>query len=185
MLNNNRSTATSVATGPAIIASAATLAILAAFAVLLLHATAGNAAMAKAATAKGAIVSTESTSLGRILVDGHGQTLYMFGKDQNDKSACTGQCAGNWPPLLASGKPSATGGAKESLLGTTKRPNGQLQVTYNHHPLYTFAKDTKKGQTNGQGVNAFGATWHVVSPAGASITKPASSGGGGGGGYNP
>jgi predicted lipoprotein with Yx(FWY)xxD motif len=180
MLSNNRSTAAPTATRPVIIASAAALAILAAFAVLLLHASAGNAA-----TAKGTLVSTESTSLGRILVDGRGQTLYLFDKDQNGKSACTGQCATNWPPLLASGKPSASGGAKGSLLGTTKRADGQMQVTYNHHPLYTFVKDTKKGQTNGQGLNAFGAPWYVVSPAGASITKSASSGGGGGGGYTP
>ena len=174
---NDRSTAGSIATRPAIIATAAALALLAAFSVVLLRANAGNAA-----TAKGTVVSTESTSLGTVLVDAQGRTLYLFQKDKNDKSACAGQCATFWPPLIASGKPSATGGAKESLLGTTKRADGRLQVTYNHHPLYTFTKDTKKGQTSGEGVNAFGANWYVVSSAGASIVK-SSGGGGGGGGY--
>jgi predicted lipoprotein with Yx(FWY)xxD motif len=61
------------------------------------------------------------------------------------------------PPLISSGKPRAAAGAKASLLGTTRRADGRLQVTYNHHPLYTFVKDTSKGQTNGERVNAFGA----------------------------
>ena len=95
-------------------------------------------------------VAVASSGLGRILVDGRGRTLYLFEKDKHGKSACTGQCAGFWPPLIASGKPLAAAGAKASLLGTTKRPDGRLQVTYNHHPLYTFVKDTRKGQTNGE-----------------------------------
>jgi Secreted repeat of unknown function len=76
-------------------------------------------------------------------------------------------------------------GARASLIGTTKRADGRLQVTYNHHPLYMFAKDTKAGQTNGEGVNAFGGVWNVVSPAGGKITKPSSSSGGGGYGPSP
>src|SRR6266540_1912235 len=109
-----------------------------------------------------------------------------FEKDKNGKSACTGRCATFWPPLIASGKPVAGAGAKASLLGTTKRVDGRLQVTYNHHPLYTFAKDTKKGQTNGEEVNAFGAEWYVTSPAGAKIAKKsggAAAGASGGYGY--
>ena len=114
-------------------------------------------------------VAVASSGLGRILVDGRGHTLYLFAKDQRGKSACTGQCAGFWPPLIASGKPLATAGAKASLLGTTKRPDGRLQVTYNHHPLYTFVKDTGKGQTNGEAVSAFGAEWYALSAAGAKV----------------
>ena len=99
-------------------------------------------------------------------------------KDKNGKSSCSGMCAGFWPPLLASGgKPRAAGSAKASLLGTTKRADGHLQVTYNHHPLYTFKKDTQKGQTNGEELSAFGAKWYAVSPAGAKVKS------GGGGGY--
>jgi predicted lipoprotein with Yx(FWY)xxD motif len=95
----------------------------------------------------------------------------MFGKDRKGRSSCTGQCASFWPPLLTSGKPRVAGSAKASLVGTTKRADGRLQVTYNHHPLYRFVKDTRKGQTNGEGLNAFGAHWYVVSPAGARIVQ--------------
>jgi predicted lipoprotein with Yx(FWY)xxD motif len=139
----------------------------------------------RAAQAKGAVVSTAKTGLGRIIVKSNGRTLYLFGKDRNGKSACSGQCATFWPPLVTSGKPRVTSGARASLIGTTKRADGRLQVTYNHHPLYTFAKDTKAGQTNGEGVNAFGAVWDAVSPAGAKIGKPNAPPQGGGGAYGP
>ena len=96
-----------------------------------------------AAQASAPIVSTAKTSLGRIIVTANGRTLYQFGKDRNGKSACSGRCAAAWPPLITSAKPRVTGGASASLIGTTKRADGRLQVTYNHHPLYTFVKDTK------------------------------------------
>src|SRR5512146_2345116 len=83
-------------------------------------------------------VAVASSGLGRILVDGRGHTLYLFAKDKHGRSTCTGKCAAFWPPLLASGKTLAAAGAKTSLLGTTKRSDGRLQVTYGHHPLYTF-----------------------------------------------
>ena len=137
-----------------------------------------------AAQAKGAVVSTAKTSLGRIIVNSNGRTLYLFGKDRNGKSSCSGQCAVFWPPLVTSGKPGVAGGARASLIGTTRRADGRLQVTYNHHPLYTFVKDTKAGETNGEGLNAFGATWHAMSPAGATIVKPGAPSPGGGG-YGP
>jgi predicted lipoprotein with Yx(FWY)xxD motif len=114
-------------------------------------------------------VAVAGTGLGRILVDGRGRTLYLFAKDTHGKSACTGQCAAFWPPLITSGKPLATAGARASLLGTIKRADGRLQVTYNQHPLYTFVKDTRKSQTNGEAVNAFGANWYAVSAAGAKV----------------
>ena len=133
----------------------------------------------QAAQARGPVVSTAKTSLGTILVNSRGTTLYLFQKDRNGKSVCAGKCAGFWPPLIASGKPSVAGGAKASLIGTTRRSDGRMQVTYNHHPLYTFAKDTKKGQTNGEGINGFGANWYVVSPAGAKIDNDDSTAGGG------
>jgi predicted lipoprotein with Yx(FWY)xxD motif len=144
-------------------------------------------AAGRTAPAAGPVVSTASTSLGKTVVTASGHTLYLFQKDQNGKSACTGMCATFWPPLIASAKPRAGAGVKASLLGTTKRADGRLQVTYNHHPLYTFAKDTKKGQTTGEGVSAFGAKWFAVSPTGAALqqsaTTSSSGGGGGGGGY--
>jgi predicted lipoprotein with Yx(FWY)xxD motif len=121
-------------------------------------------------------IGVASSGLGRILVDGRGRTLYLFEKDKNGRSACTGKCAAFWPPLIASGKPLATAGAKASLLGTTKRPDGRLQVTYRHHPLYTFVKDTRKGQTTGEELDAFGAEWYAVSAAGAKVVKNDSNG---------
>jgi predicted lipoprotein with Yx(FWY)xxD motif len=174
MLTNYRSTAARTAAPRlGILAAAAALTTLTALAFFLLHPAASNAAQAGRP-----IVSTAKTSLGRILVNSRGHTLYMFGKDKNGKSACTGMCASFWPPLIAAAKPRAVAGAKASLLGTTRRADGRLQVTYNRHPLYTFVKDTKKGQTNGEGLNAFGAKWYAVSPAGAKVVKHS-----GGGGY--
>ena len=75
------------------------------------------------------------------------------------------------PPLIASGKPQAVNGAKAVLLGTTRRADGRLQVTYRHHPLYRFSGDTGKGQTSGQGLDDFGGEWWVVSPAGNKIVS--------------
>jgi predicted lipoprotein with Yx(FWY)xxD motif len=157
-----------------LIATAAAFATLAALVFLLLR-----PASSDAAQTSGQVVSTAKTSLGRILVNSRGRTLYLFAKDTNGKSHCTGMCATFWPPLITSGKPRAASGAKASLLGTTKRADGRLQVTYKRHPLYTFQKDTKRGQTNGEQLNAFGANWYAVSPAGARVLKS----GGGGGGY--
>ena len=124
-----------------------------------------------AAQAKGPLVSTAKTSLGRILVNEQGRTLYLFEKDKSGKSACSGACATAWPPLIATAKPRAGTGAKASLLGTTKRADGRLQVTYNHHPLYTFIKDTKKSQTHGEGLDAFGAEWYTLSASGAKVEE--------------
>ena len=144
---------------------------------LATHTTTGPSLRATHSANTGAKVAVASTPLGRVLVDGRGRTLYLFGKDKSGKSACGGKCAGFWPPLITSGKPLATAGAKASLLGTTKRADGRLQVTYNHHPLYTFVKDTRKGQTNGEQLDVFGAEWYAVSAAGAKVEKDAGSGG--------
>ena len=149
-------------------AALATLAV----SILLLHPPATHAAPASST-----VVSTAKTSLGQILVNSRGHTLYLFGKDRNGKSACSGQCATFWPPLIANGKPRVAGGAKASLIGSVKRADGRRQVTYNHHPLYTFVKDTKPGQTRGEGFSAFGAKWYAVSPAGAKVvSQPAGNG---------
>jgi predicted lipoprotein with Yx(FWY)xxD motif len=139
-------------------------------------------------SAKGAKVAVASSKLGRILVDGRGRTLYLFEKDKNGRSACSGACATFWPPLIASGQTLASAGAKGSLLGTTRRSDGRLQVTYRHHPLYTFFKDTKNGQTKGEGINIFGAEWYAVSATGAAAEQSPSSAmsgnaGGSSGGY--
>jgi predicted lipoprotein with Yx(FWY)xxD motif len=130
----------------------------------------GSAAMASARSATGATkVGVASSRLGRIVVDGKGRTLYLFEKDKNRRSACYGDCATFWPPLLTRGKPVARPGVKRSLLGTTRRANGSEQVTYGGHPLYRFSLDRKPGQTKGEGLQNFGAGWEVLSPAGKKI----------------
>jgi predicted lipoprotein with Yx(FWY)xxD motif len=123
-----------------------------------------------------------NSGLGKILVSSKGLTLYLFKKDAGTKSTCTGTCAIDWPPLRASGKPLAGTGLSTSKVGTTARSDGKPQVTYNGHPLYRFAGDSAPGQTNGEGISAFGAAWFAVSPGGNQI-KGTGSGSNGAGGY--
>ena len=114
-------------------------------------------------------VKTASSSLGTILVDQDGKTLYLFEADHGPTSTCSGGCAAAWPPATTTGSPTAGCGATASKLGMTKRSDGSEQVTYNGHPLYWYAGDTKAGDTNGQGLDQFGAEWYAVSPAGAAV----------------
>jgi predicted lipoprotein with Yx(FWY)xxD motif len=144
----------------------------------------------KTPTGQAATVGTANEgNLGTILVDTQGRTLYLFEKDSNGKSACFGACATNWPPLRDSGKPTAGSGLDPTLLGMTQRSDGNPQVTYDGHPLYTFVMDQKPGDTNGQGVTAFGGSWFVLNGAGNQVTAAQSttttsgSSGGGGLGY--
>ena len=108
--------------------------------------------------------------LGKILVDGHGKTLYLFQKDSGTQSACTGACAASWPPLRASHKPVVGSGASASTVTTAPRSDGAPQVVYHGHPLYLFSGDKNPGDTNGQGVTAFGGAWYALSPAGDAVT---------------
>ena len=119
----------------------------------------------------GAHVKLAKTRLGTILVDSKGITLYDFVKDKGTTSACYGACAALWPPLITHGKPIAGSGVRASLLGTTKRNDVKLEVTYGGHPLYYFVSDRKPGQTTGQGVNQFGGPWWVLSAAGKEIHR--------------
>jgi predicted lipoprotein with Yx(FWY)xxD motif len=136
----------------------------------------------KTSTDASATVGVANSSLGSILVNSNGRTLYLFKADVGGKSACTGACAAAWPPLVATSKPTAGTGLTASKLGTSARSDGTQQVTYNGHPLYLFVKDTKAGQTNGQGVTAFGAAWFALTPSGTQAAAPASGAGGGGSG---
>ena len=130
---------------------------------------AGSATAAVRSQARAATVATGRTNLGRIIVDGRGRSLYLFEKDTRRRSACSGVCAAYWPPLLTNGKPAAIKGAKQSLIGTIRRANGKRQVTYAGHPLYFYAGDTKRGQTNGQGLTDFGAGWDALRASGQKI----------------
>ena len=137
---------------------------------------------AHAAVSAATTVDLGKSTLGRMLVTSRGHTLYLFEKDRNGRSSCTGMCATYWPPLLTTAKPHAGSGVRAGLLGTTRRPDGKLQVTYKHHPLYTFALEKRAGQTKGEGLKEFGAEWYAVSAAGTKIDED-DSGGGGGYGY--
>jgi predicted lipoprotein with Yx(FWY)xxD motif len=121
-----------------------------------------------------ATVGVSTTGVGKVLVDSKGQTLYLFEKDSGTKSACAGACAGDWPPLRANGAPTAAGGAKPSLVATTRRSDGTSQVTYNGHPVYRYQGDMKPGDTAGQGVTAYGAEWYALDPAGKQVTEESS-----------
>jgi predicted lipoprotein with Yx(FWY)xxD motif len=151
-------------------------------AVVALAGCGGSASHALPRTSDGrvAAVGVASTALGDVLVDRRGRTLYLFAGDSGATSACTGACAVNWPPLRVRGTPLVGSGARPSDVGRTARPNGIRQLTYNGHPLYTFVKDTQPGDTNGEGINAFGGSWFAVSPTGASVAPRAQPQGGGG-----
>ncbi|MFF4775264.1 COG4315 family predicted lipoprotein [Microtetraspora fusca] len=114
-------------------------------------------------------LSVMPTSIGKILVGSNQHTVYLFEKDKNGKSSCTGACAEAWPPVLSEGKPVAGEGIKANLLGTHKRADGKMQVTYNNHPLYYFVKDEKPGDTKGQKLKDFGAEWYAVGPDGKKV----------------
>src|SRR4051794_23996988 len=132
----------------------------------------------KTASGQAATVGVANSSLGSVLVDSQGRTLYLFKKDTGTKSTCTGACAAAWPPLRTSSKPTVGKGANATTVATTKRSDGSPQVTYNGHPLYRFSGDHAPGDTNGQGVTAFGGLWYALSSSGNAVTAAPSSGGG-------
>jgi predicted lipoprotein with Yx(FWY)xxD motif len=130
----------------------------------------GTALAATTVTVK----TVHTAKLGTIVVNGQGRTLYHLTGERNGAIKCKGACLGFWPPLIvaAGTKAQAGTGIVAAKLGTVKRPDGRLQVTYNHMPLYRFAHDTKAGQTNGEAFpdGALG-TWYAISRAGT-IVKP-------------
>ena len=126
-------------------------------------------ANAGAGAAKGATVALAKLKVGTALVDAQGRTLYLFEADKGSTSTCNGACASLWPPATTSGKPTAGPGVDAAKLGTTKRSDGTLEVTYNGHPLYRYAPDTKAGDVTGQGLNQFGAPWYVLAANGNKI----------------
>lgn len=138
-------------------------------------------APASPAAAGTTALKTEHSSLGTVLANGKGFTVYWFGADHGTTSACTGACAAIWPPVT--GMPQAASGVSLSgKLGTITRAGGVQQATYNGHPLYTFKQDTAPGQVKGNGVDAFGGYWYAITTsAGGASTAPSSSSGYGGG----
>lgn len=114
----------------------------------------------------GIVSAAKVGDLGTILVTSQGLTLYDFHKDKGGTSSCYGACAAAWPPLLTEGNPQAQGPADRSMLGTTKRKDGTVQVTYNGWPLYTYVADQSPGEANGNDIDEFGAEWYALQPNG-------------------
>jgi predicted lipoprotein with Yx(FWY)xxD motif len=108
------------------------------------------------------------------LTNGSGKAVYLWVKDTGAMSNCNGACAGAWPPVTTTGAATATGGAKASDIGTITRSDGTKQVTYDGHPLYYFSGDSGPGMASGQGSDAFGAKWWLVTPAGSDVTASVS-----------
>ena len=164
-----------------LLAAAAAVALVA----LVVAGCGGGDDVAKAASkpsgASTSIGVSEVGGLGKILVDSEGRTVYLFEKDTGPMSTCFGACASAWPPVTVTGMPSAGMGVDKSMLGTTKRPDGTMQVTYSGHPLYYYAADQKPGDATGQNVDGFGAEWYVLSPAGNKVEGMAMSSSGGNG----
>ena len=131
---------------------------------------AGSTASAAAAGGSGLVITTKPGSAGAFLTDGSGRAVYLWMKDGKDSSACSGACAGAWPPVTATGAVTASGGVVKADLSTITRSGGAKQVVYDGHPLYYFAGDSGPGQVSGQGNDGFGAKWWLVAPAGTPIT---------------
>lgn len=131
-----------------------------------------SATSTTAASGPGVTVEAKHSKLGTILAAGPKKlTVYLFEKDKGTTSACEGECASAWPPVTTEGGPVAAGGAVSADLGTTKRADGTMQVTYKGHPLYFFEEDKDSGDAYGQGSKAFGAGWYVLKPSGSKIDE--------------
>jgi predicted lipoprotein with Yx(FWY)xxD motif len=131
-----------------------------------------------------AALKLSKTQFGSYLVDSQGHTLYLFQKDEEGESYCTGACAAVWPPLETSSKPSGTG-IDTAALGTIKRDDGETQVTYRGHPLYYYAADASKpGRTKGEELEQFGSEWYVVGSNGKPVEREMKSNTGSGSGSN-
>ena len=120
----------------------------------------------------------DNPDLGQILTDADGNTVYLFEKDEDGTSNCSGECATEWPPVTTSGSAKAGDGADQSLISTTKRDDGSMQVTYDGHPLYLYAGDTNPGDTTGNGLELYGAEWYAITPDGSNAEGSGDSGSG-------
>jgi predicted lipoprotein with Yx(FWY)xxD motif len=145
----------------------------------------GNAGGGQGSQGAAAMVKVTKGSLGQMLVDAQGHTLYVFETDTNGTSSCYGQCASMWPALTTDGSPTAGTGLMGGALGTAARTDGSTQVTIDGHPLYTFSGDSAAGDTKGEGI---GGVWFVASPTGAPLkagSGTSGSNGGNGSGSSP
>jgi predicted lipoprotein with Yx(FWY)xxD motif len=150
--------------------SSGLLALFAGLALLVVAVSASSAENGRPRTAAHASVGVRQTPLGRVLVDDHGRTLYLFKGDRPNVSRLSRAGLAVWPPFSFNGTPRAAGGAKAASIGTIIGRSGRRQVTYSRHPLYYYVGDQGPGETNGQGLNQFGALWYVLASNGNAIT---------------
>jgi predicted lipoprotein with Yx(FWY)xxD motif len=143
--------------------------LLAILAALALGAPESGSETASSSATRGKKVKAVGSSYGKVIADGRGEAFYLFGADRGGKSRCYGACARAWPPVLTKGRPRAGPGVKARLLGTTRRSNGKLQVTYKNHPLYYYVDDSP-GRILCQNVSEFGGLWLVVKPSGNPVS---------------
>jgi predicted lipoprotein with Yx(FWY)xxD motif len=126
----------------------------------------------------GLTIGTRKTTIGTVLVNAQGKTLYWFAIDTSTTSKCLGSCVTYWPPVI--GTPKAAPGSNLTMkFGTITRSGGQLQATYDGHPLYTYVGDTSAGQATGNAKNLSGGLWWAMTPSGSKLGAASSSGGGG------
>jgi predicted lipoprotein with Yx(FWY)xxD motif len=121
------------------------------------------------ANRRGKKVQAIDSRFGRVLADGRGEAFYSFGRDPRGRSRCYGECARVWPPVLTTGRPRAGSGSEAGLLGTSRRRDGKLQVTYDGRPLYYYVGDSP-GRILCQDVSEFGGVWLVVAPDGVPVS---------------
>jgi predicted lipoprotein with Yx(FWY)xxD motif len=138
------------------------------FSLVLVFAAGSTAALASQHAPRSTLIAGPS-SYGRILFDGRGFVLYGFTRDPRGKSACSGACAKAWPPYLVKTRPRVAAGVKARLLGTTRRADGTVQVTYAGRALYYYVGDRRPGQVLCQNVSEFGGIWRVIRPTGALV----------------
>lgn len=167
------------------------LVVLVAAIVAVIVAVSGGKTKAQPAVAAGSAISLKQTSVGKVLVDANGRTLYLFAGDKPNASTLSAAGLAVWPAFTAATPPRASGGVNAAQIGTATGSSGSTQITYNGHPLYYYVGDHQPGQVLGQGLNQFGARWYVLSATGAANTSapaksaaaPASTGSGSGYGY--
>ena len=164
--------------------STLTLRLVGATATVLLAAACGNtttttpgAPASPASASTGGVLGVRTTSLGPVLVDAKGLTVYLLTADTPGQSSCSATCLQYWPLVPAAGTSVPTVKGVSAPLAEAKASNGAAMVTVGGWPLYTFVKDKAPGDVTGQGVKTFGGTWYAVSPSGMAVTSKAAGAG--------
>ena len=116
----------------------------------------------------GVVFGVESLNRGRLIYDLSAHTLYAFDRDRGSTPTCYGACARTWPPALTEGGTRAGGVAHPGKIGTTKRRDGTIQLTYAGYPLYRYSRD-RQSDLKGNGLESFGGEWSAIRPSGEKL----------------